>query len=393
MALSEQGRRALWGIVGAGVAVKLTLAFALFGHEPDVASFGLVRDVLRGDATLDVYSLVNNDTVGPRWPYPPALFPWILLAGKGADVTGLAFHGLIQLPAILADAATAWLVQAELGRRGAREATRLWAAAAIALGPLYILISGWWGQIDSLAALPAVTGAILWTRRGEGARGALLAGALIGLGAAIKTPLGLVLLALLPSARDWREAGTVAAAAVAVPLALLAPFLVADAAGTIDAFRYSGLPGQGGLSLVVQPHVVDAWIGHTPLYEEENLLEPVTGLINAAVIVGILALLARRRAAAVPAAVFVCLAVFAFGSGFTFSFVLWLVPFLLLAGHLRAAWLVQAAMVPPALLLVTAPHDSPVPQLYAAWMIGAWLVTFGALAHVHRGLRPSAVAA
>ena len=231
---------------------------------------------------------------------------------------------------------------------------------------------------------------ILWTRRGEGMRGALAAGALVGLAAAVKTPLGLAVLALLPTARSWREAGTVAAAAVAVPLAMLAPFLVADASGTVDAFRYSGLPGQGGLSLIVQPHVVDAWVGHTPLYEEKNLLEPVTGLINAAVIAGILLVTVRRRAPAVPAAIFVWLAVFAFGSGFTFSFVLWLVPFLLLAGHLRAAVLAQVAMVPPALLLVTAPFDAPVPAAYAVWMIVAWLATVAALAVAYRGLARTA---
>ena len=94
MALSEQGRRALWGIVAAGVAVKLALAFALVGHVPDVGSFGLVRDALQGDDPLNVYSAVNNDTVGPRWPYPPALFPWILFADRVSDVSGLAFHGL-----------------------------------------------------------------------------------------------------------------------------------------------------------------------------------------------------------------------------------------------------------------------------------------------------------
>ena len=96
-------------------------------------------------------------------------------------------------------------------------------------------------------------------------------------------------------------------------------------------------------------------MGSTPLYQETNRLEPVSGLINATVIAGILVATLRRRGAAVPTAIFVWLAVFAFGSGFTFSFVLWLVPFLLLAGHLRAALVVQAAMVPPALLLVTAP--------------------------------------
>ena len=43
----------------------------------------------------------------------------------------------------------------------------------------------------------------------------------------MKTTPVFVLLALLPSVRSWREAATMVTAAAAVPLAVMAPFLLA----------------------------------------------------------------------------------------------------------------------------------------------------------------------
>ena len=384
--MTPRGRRILWALIAAGVAAKLSLAFALFGHEPDVNSYALVRDVLRGAHPLDLYSAVNNEAVGPRWPYPPGYLPWILFAGMLADHTPLPFHGLIQVPPVLADAGTAWLVQWELGRRGFGERARLAAAGLVAAGPLYLLISGWWGQLDALATLPALAAVIVWQRH-RGTSRIVAAGVLVGVAAAIKTPLGLVILALLPSARGWREAIGVASAAAAVPLILLLPFLAADPSGTIDAFRYSGIPGQGGISLIVQPQVVNTWIGFTPLHETENVLDPVIGILNVAVIAGALALTSLSRAPALCGAMLVWLAVFAFGSGFTFSFVLWLIPFLLIAGRLGGALAAQLLAVPPALLLVTGPWEAPMPLLYGVWMAAVWLLTLWALAETIRSMR------
>jgi len=53
---------------------------------------------------------------------------------------------------------------------------------------------------------------------------------------------------------------TLVVAAVAVPAILLAPFFLADPSGASAVFDYSGAPGLGGLSLVLQPDLPADWL-------------------------------------------------------------------------------------------------------------------------------------
>jgi len=132
-----------------------------------------------------------------RWPYPPLFLPWILSYPAGSRTP----------PACPSPASSR-------SRRSSRtpasrsSSTRICAGAArasafclisaalIALGPPFVVISGYHGQIDSLAILPAVAALIVWETAPD--RRALIAGLLIGVGAATKTVPGLMLLALLP---------------------------------------------------------------------------------------------------------------------------------------------------------------------------------------------------
>ena len=119
------------------------------------------------------------------------------------------------------------------------------------LGPSFIAISGYHGQIDSAAILPAVIALMVWERSSSPNR-ALWAGLLIGVGAAVKLPPLLLVLPLLGSAKSWREAAKLVGAALAVLLLALGPLWVSG----IDlsrVVRYAGFPGWGGLSLVVDP--------------------------------------------------------------------------------------------------------------------------------------------
>src|SRR5205807_5996398 len=142
-----------------------------------------VRDALAAHP-LHVYSAVNGPHLN-HWPYLPGFFPFIMVASKLATLTGLPFHGWVQVPQILADCAIAWFVQDFLGRRGASDRTRIASATLVALGPSFWIISGFHGQIDSLATLPAVIALWLWDRSPPGTRRALEAGVLIGIGAVI----------------------------------------------------------------------------------------------------------------------------------------------------------------------------------------------------------------
>jgi Glycosyltransferase family 87 len=360
-------RVALWGLIGVGLAIRLGLAYWGDGVDYDLRSYEVVLDVLRRDP-LELYATVN-DARAARWPYPPGYFSWILVAG---ELPG-GFRNLMQLPPILADAGIALLVQEFLRRRGAGEAARLAAVALVALGPSFMAISGYHGHIDSLAILPAVAAVLVWDSAGE--RRALWAGLLIGVGASIKTVPALMVLALLPTVRSPREAVTLVGAAVAVPLALLAPFLVATPSATVDAFTYRGLPGYGGISLVVQPGLAELWLKQTPVSlngVNDWLFDH--GAVLTLPALGALALfLARTRPDAADAAVLVWLVVYVFGINFLLQYLPWGLPFFLMAGHLSRVAQLQAALLVPTVLVYAQPWESDaVLWVYVPFMLALW---------------------
>jgi len=138
----------------------------------------------------------------------------------------------IRLAPIAANLGIAFVVQDFLGQRGAERSTRLAGAALVAPGPSFLVVSGYHGQFDAVAFLPAVLALTLWER--DLPRRALWAGLLIGLGGALKTVPLLLLVALLPSVRTRREAAVLVGAAALPVLAALAPFAIA---GTLPDSR------------------------------------------------------------------------------------------------------------------------------------------------------------
>lgn len=335
-------------LIGLGGAVRLVIAASSDGVAFDLESFTLTGDALRSHG-LDAYSAVNAGEF-PRWPYPPGFFGWILAADGIGDVTGVGLHTLYRLPAIAADLAIAWLVQDFLRARGATDRSRLAAVALVALGPSFIAISGHHGQIDSVAILPAVGALVLWERGGEDR--ALRAGLLIGAGAALKTVPILLLLALLPAARSRREAVTVAACAVAVPVLVVLPFALADRQGVEILYQYRGAIGLGGIGLIVQPDLPLGWFGLASPQPHEL----AAGLRDhgGAITIGALALtgafLYRVRAPAVLGAVLVWLTIYVFGVNFFLQYLVWGIPFFLMGGYLREMAALEALLLAPTLV-------------------------------------------
>lgn len=382
--LSREGARALAAMVAVGVAARLTWAFSTYGVAFDIDSYAAVKDALLGAG--GPYSLEPV-----RWPYPAGYFPFVLAAGAGAEVAG-PFHGWIQVPPILADAALAIVVCWALRARGAGERTALVAAGAVALGPVFALISGFHGQLDSVAILPAVLGVLLWERGVP--RRALWAGALIGLGAAMKAPPAFVALALLPTARSPREGAGLVAAVAAVPLLLTAPWLIIEPRATIDALSYNkGVIGFGGLSAFLQPAITRFWSSLDDPVQPSALVTSVTDVQNVIVVAAVLAvtvLLVRRRAAPLPGAVAIWLTVFAVNPNFAYQYLIWGLPFFLLAGHVRAVIALQVAILPAAALLYGHPDgvdDSG--WLYFAAIQAVWLGLVVAAVLAVRRVRPA----
>ena len=267
-------------------------------------------------------------------------------------------------------------MQDYLGRHGASERDRLIAAALVALGPAFIIVCGYHGQLDAVAILPAVAALAVWDRPGAGNR-ALRAGLLIGAGAALKSVPIVMLLALLPSCRDRREAITLVAAAGATLLAVLMPWLLTEPAAVKTGLSYAGVPGAGGLTLAVQPEMAARWLTRfVQLNGINQFLFDHRSASNALITGALATFLLRNKTAPLRAAVIVWLALWAFGSGFFFQYLLWGLPFVIMAGYFRAAAAAQLAVVIPAYLFYTGPWQSEgVVPVYATLMLLLWAGT------------------
>ena len=294
------------------------------------------------------------------------------MSGWLHDTTGGSFDGFVQLAPIAADVALVWAVQAYLGQRGASDRTRLTAAALVALGPSFIVISGYHGQLDPLAILFPLLGLWYW-ERAEGGQRAIVAGLLIGAGGAIKLPPLIVLLALLPTGRSWRERGVLFGTAAATVLLSLAPFLAADLDGTIEGIRGNqGVPAFGGISLLIQPEFAGHWLGTDPDVQLSAVSERLfdhAATVAALPILATAAFVFRRRLAPAEAAVLLFITVYAFGINFAFQYVVAGLVFFLIAERIWQVAAIQAALfIPTVLLYVRERRDLPLENVYAPIM-------------------------
>ncbi len=356
--------------------LRLVLAFTTSGVPFDIGSYELAARAF-WDHGLGLYRELAagaEDTGLLRWPYPPGFIVWAIVALALRRLTNAPFAGLIKLPMIFADLGIAVTVVMLLRARGVDERTQLLAAALIAFGPSFFLISGVHGQLDAVAILPALIALAVWERGGN--RRAPLAGVLVGLGIALKTVPILTLIAILPTVRSRREGVTLLGAAALIPAATLAPFFLAEPEATVQSLMYAGAPGVGGLSLVVQPSLAEVWIlGHP--YEPSRVTETLASwapLGLGIVLLAVAGLLIRRRVPAAQGVALVWLSVYAFSPNFFFQYLVWGLPFFLAVGAIRAVAAVQAVALGPTLLALFRPWSEPgLLHVYVPAMIVIWL--------------------
>jgi hypothetical protein len=388
--------------VGAVLIVGLLLRAWLAATQAptgDLASFlsavqGLQRWGLR------FYGHVNAfDPAAPfsyrNYSYPPGYLPWLWLSSRAAS-GGVHFWNLARIPPVGADILLAWMVVRELARRGATTGIQVVAAAAIALGPSFVISSAIEGQIDAVAILPAFAAVLVWERADPGRR-ALIAGLLIGAGAAIKTAPILVVLALLPTAVSRRERIEVTAYAAAVPALLLLPFLVADPSGTLETLRYGGFPGAGGIGLVLQPGLARHYLGDYDLSSAHAAVQSFGWVLTAAGVAVAALAASRSRLSAMRASAQIWLAVYATGVNWYPQYLAWGVPFLLVDGLAVPVAAAELALLPtlliayrdrlPAALVPGLDVGAPV---YAGIMDALWLAAATAFLVRLRDLRSPA---
>jgi hypothetical protein len=373
-AMSRVRRQPLWFIAVAGIAIRLVLAFAFFGNG-DLLAFGDYAS----RAFADPLHTYGGNASGLWWPYPPVYLLWLVGALKLAERSGLPFHGTVQLLPILADLALAVAVYLYLGWRGATSRSRVAGFALVMLGPVFIAISGYHGQIDSVAILPGVLALIVWERR-TGSGRALQSGLLLGLGAAIKTVPMLIAIPLLATARSLEEGAKLVAAAVAVVVVACLPFYLAEPAGFGVALRYNGVPGRGGLSLLADPvYAADRRTSLQVAFSGEpndlaGWLSHNSGPIIVIVLLALVAFLLRYRPEPLGGIVLLWLAVFVFSPNFLCQYMVWALPFFIMAGYLRETAALQVAMI-PALVITYLDSSVMTPALaaaYVAMMVCLW---------------------
>jgi hypothetical protein len=319
------------------------------------------------------------------WPYPPGAFLWL---GPMALISSShsQFATLIRLPEIGADLAIAWLVQSLLGRRGASSATRLAAAALIALGPTFVGSSAVEGQFDSIAFLPAVLAAWLWGRLPPGRR-EMVAGLLIGCGAAVKSVPIVLVLAFVPCLDNRGALARLLLSTAVVPCLLTLPFVIGYPATLHQIVSYQGGFGWGGLSIFVEPSSLKAYIdGGSPIWSpaQHGLQEVARVLLPEAVLGATLALYWRRRSPE-RGMVLIITTVYVLMPNFFAQYAVWGLALAAAAGYIRAALAAQAVLVLP--LIVESQWPTPHPAMFLsdfvllslAWLmcLGAWVVLLG----------------
>jgi hypothetical protein len=375
------GRRSwLWIIVVAGLAVRLFFAANWFGNG-DLFTFALVgaRTV---DDPLHTY---GGDVL---YPYPPGYLPWLAAASELSRTTGESFSTLAHLLPILADVALAVAVYVYLGWRRATESMRTLGFAAVMLGPAFIAISGYHGQMDGVAILPGVLALMAWERRPQSNR-AIESGILVAIGGLIKSVPMLLVLPLLSSARSVREGLKLVVSAGAVFGLVCLPFFLAEPDGYRRVLSYTGVPGRGGISVLTDPTFaaerrtdpVLATVGHPN--DLTDWISQHNGLITVVVLIAVAAFLFRYRPAPIDGVVILWLAIFVFSPNFLLQYLLWALPFFLMAGYIREVVVLQIALIPPLLITYLSP-DATLADIYVVIMIGLWIFWALALATVVR---------
>jgi hypothetical protein len=137
----------------------LRLALLPFpGFRDDVSAFERWALALARGGPRAIY---YDPSVHPPVDYVPGYLSilWMLgkahdwIAGPASDAGGWAFRVAVKAPGAIADLVLAWIVY-RIARGIAKEGAGRAAAAIVLFAPPFWLVSAYWGQVDSVAAVP-----------------------------------------------------------------------------------------------------------------------------------------------------------------------------------------------------------------------------------------------
>jgi hypothetical protein len=326
---SRAARLAPWLILLIAALVRLLPALWLpVGAGYDIESFRMVTDALLGGR--EVYTAALG-----RHPYLP--FQLYIMGGMAqlSNWTGLPYVAAIKLPAVAADVALTGLIYRAInsGPAVSNRRGRPWAAYVallFALNPVSVLVTAYHGQFEAVTLLIL---ALAWRQWEMGRR--LSSAAALGLAILNKTWPVVFLPVVFIRLREWRERILYALVALGIPVVFVVLYLILFSADPTPVLRraltHRGVPGYWGLGAVLNPAAV-VWPGLAAVVDILFALR--NWLLLAAVL---LALWWTRRQSALDAFLTLLLAMFVVTVGFGIQWLVWPVPFALLAGEDR--WL------------------------------------------------------
>ncbi len=335
------------GMVAVALVLRLVMALTTRAN-------GDIANELRAASWLVATPLhfYRREGAGLVWPDLSGYFP-VVVVGRALHVAlGVSFTFLMRLPVIAANMFLAWLVDSELRRMEVRSQLRLLALVTILFSPLLVFEAGWHAQIDMVSVSFAAAAFVVWERC-EGDRRALGAGALLGIAGLIKPIPAVALIALLPHARTRRELVLLIGSAVAVVAAGIAPWAISEWHALLQRLDYQGVPGLGGLSLLIQPSLGTVWLqGHHVALSTFQFRVQAHARTISLIALGVAALwvlIRRPRPAAGAAMLF--LAIYVSAANLSLQYLIWVLPFLFLAGWVRAAFVFQLVLIVPTLIV------------------------------------------
>jgi hypothetical protein len=288
------------------------------GAGYDIESFRLVTDALLGGR--EVYTSVLG-----RHPYLP--FQMYIMGGMAAltNATGLPYVIAIKMPALLADVALTGVVYLAVKRKTNRESAT-YRALLYALNPVSVLVTVYHGQFEAITLLLA---ALAWWAWDEGRRWR----SAVALGFAVLNKTWPVILLPLFFIRlpSWRARAVYGLISLGIPALFVIGYLLYFDADPMPMLRraltHRGVAGYWG------PGAVLSSLAQT-LPELQPLVDGLFGLRNGLLAAAVLfALWWTRREPVLEAIVTTLLALLAVTVGFGIQWLLWIVPFALLAGE------------------------------------------------------------
>jgi hypothetical protein len=288
------------------------------GAGYDIESFRLVTDAL--SAGREVYTAVFG-----RHPYLPLQMYILDAMATLANATGLPYVVAIKIPALLADVALTGVIYLAVKRTANRQlATYL--ALLYALNPVSVLVTAYHGQFEAITLLLA---ALAWWAWEEGRR--WRSAAALGFAILNKTWPVVLLPLFFIRLQGWRARAVYVLISLGIPALFVIGYLLYFDADPMPMLRraltHRGVAGYWG------PGAALSSLSQT-LPELQPLVDVLFWLRNWLLAAAVLfALWWTRREPVLEAIVTSLLALFAVTVGFGIQWLLWIIPFALLAGE------------------------------------------------------------